>query len=329
MRNSRRGRLVLTLLLLAAFTLITVDYRSNSLGGVRRVMSTVFGPIEGAVTHVTHPIGSWFDSVAHAGSYKSRNAALRSQIAELNGQLHLTTIERNELAQDQKLLHIAGLAQFTIVGARVVAYGGGLVPEQTVTINKGTADGITAQETVIDGDGLVGKTITVGRNSATVLLADDRTFTVGARTEAKQLELGSVSGGGPSQPMSLTLLNPGTPLTVGEQLVTIGSNAQDTPFVPEVPIGKITHVSSLPTGGLEQTATVQPYVDFTSIDILAVVVHAPTNVKHDSLLPAKPTPAPTVTVTVTATPGETPSVGSEGSSPPAGTSSTPGITPTP
>jgi rod shape-determining protein MreC len=328
MRNSRRGRLVLTLLLLAAFTLITLDYRSNSLGGVRRGMSTVFGPIEDAVSHVTHPIGSWFTSQAHAGSYKSRNEALQAQIAKLNGELNLSALQRNELKQDQKLLHIAGLAQFTVVGARVVAYGGGLVPEQTVTINKGSANGIAAQETVIDGDGLVGKTITVGRNSSTVLLADDRTFNVGVRTESNQLELGSVTGGGPGQPMTLQLFNPGTPLTVGEQLVTIGSNAQDTPFVPEVPVGKITHVSPLPTGGLGQTATVQPYVNFSAIDILAIVVRAPKTIKHDLLLPASPTPAPTVTVTVTATPGNTPSGGASSSSstvttPPAGTSSTP------
>jgi rod shape-determining protein MreC len=318
---------VLTLLLLAAFTLITLDYRSNSFGGVRRAMSTVFGPIEDGVSHVTHPIGSWFSSQAHAGSYKSRNQVLQRQIAQLQNELHLSALQRNELTQDQKLLHIAGLAQFTVVGARVVAYGGGLVPEQTVTINKGSDQGIQPQETVISGDGLVGKTITVGKDSSTVLLADDRTFTVGARTEAKQLELGSVTGGGPGQPMTLTLYNPGTPLTVGEQLVTIGSNAQDTPFVPEVPIGKIIHVSPLPTGGLGQSATVQPYASFDSLDTLGVVVHAPKSIKHDKLLPAAPTPAPTVTVTVTATPGETPT--SSASSPSTSSSSSSSITPTP
>jgi rod shape-determining protein MreC len=321
MRNSRRARLVLTLLLLAAFTLITLDYRSNSLSGVRSAMSTVFGPVESGVSDVTHPIGSWFTSIGHAGSYQRKNKALQRRISQLEGQLHLTAVERAELAQDQKLLHIAGLAQFTIVGARVVAYGSGLVSDQTVTINVGTANGIAPNETVIDGDGLVGRTITVGSNSATVLLADDRTFTVGARTEAGQLEIGAVTGGGPNQPYMLQVFNNTTPLTVGEQLVSLKSNAQDTPFVPEVPIGKIIHVDDQQGAGLAQTATVQPYVNFNAIDILAVVVHAPKTIKHDLLLPHSPTPAPTVTVTVTATPGATPS-GSTTSGPPA----TPGDT---
>jgi rod shape-determining protein MreC len=52
---------------------------------------------------------------------------------------------------------------------------------------------------------------------------------------------------------------------------------------------------------------VKPFVTFSSLDLLAVVTHAPSNIKHDSLLPASPSPAPTVTVTVTATPGTKPS----------------------
>src|SRR5271154_5927949 len=104
MRNSRRGRLVLTLLLLAAFTLITIDYRSNSLGGVRSAASTVFGPIEDGVGDVVHPIGSWFSSIGHLGSYKRKNDELKSQVAKLQAQLHLTAAERDELAQAQKLL---------------------------------------------------------------------------------------------------------------------------------------------------------------------------------------------------------------------------------
>jgi rod shape-determining protein MreC len=325
MRNTRRRRLVLTLLLLAAFSLITLDYRSNALSGVRSTASSIFGPIEDGVSDVTHPIGSWFTSIGHLGSYKHQNSELQKQIASLQSQLHLTAAERAELAQDQKLLHVASVAQYTIVAARVTAYGGGLGTDQTVTIDRGSANGIKVNQTVINGDGLVGRTVTVGRTTSTVLLADDPTFGVGARTEAKQLELGLVAGGGRDKLMTLTLLNTTVQPTVGEQLVTEGdSNDRDVPFVPEVPIGKIVTVNPL-NGGLAYTATVQPFVDYTSIDMVAVVIHAPKTIKHDALLPAAPTPAPTVTVTttVTATPGAP-------SSPPStpATTGTTSVTPT-
>lgn len=133
-----------------------------------------------------------------------------------------------------------------------------------------------------------------------------------------------MTGGGVNQPMTLQLLNTSAALTVGEELVTFATNASYRPFVPEVPIGVVTHVNPL-NGNLVQTATVRPFVDLTAINTVAVVIHAPPNIKHDSLLPASPTPAPTVTVTVTATPGTPTSGSSSGASGSSGatTSSTP------
>ena len=314
MRNSRRARLVLTVLLLAAFTLITLDYRSGALNGVRSGVSSVFGPVENVAADIAHPIGSWFSSIAHVGSYRHDNEELKKQIAELRGQLHLTTAQQDQLVQARKLLHLAGVGRFKIVPAQVIAYGGGLGGDQTATINRGSADGIQVNQTVIDGDGLVGQTIVVGRTTSTILLADDPTFCVGARLSGKQLELGSVCGGGQGKPMSFTLFSATAPLTVGQDLVTAGST-RNIPFVPEVPIGSITQVRAS-SDGLSRIATVKPFVDFTGIDIVAVVVSGPTTVKHDSLLPASPTPAPTVTVT------ETPGSGTSGSATPPATPTT-------
>jgi rod shape-determining protein MreC len=325
MRSTRRRRLVLTLLLLAAFSLITLDYRSSALSGVRSTASTIFGPIEDGVSDVTHPIGSFFSSIGHLGSYKHQNSQLEKQIATLQSQLHLTAAERSELTQDQKLLKVASIGQYTIVAARVTAYGGGLGTDQTATIDRGSSSGIKVNQSVINGDGLVGRTVTVGHSTSTILLADDPTFGVGARTEANQLELGLVAGGGLDKLMTLTLYDTKVQPTVGEQLVTAGdSGNRDTPFVPEVPIGKIVQVNPL-NNGLAYTATVQPFVDYTSIDMVAVVVHAPKVIKHDSVLPAPPKPIPTITVTttVTATPGAPPT------SPPPSTPSTSGTTSSP
>src|SRR5579875_2810133 len=89
--------------------------------------------------------------------------------------------------------------------------------------------------------------------------------------------------------MSLTLLSNTAPLSVGERMVTLGSKA-DTPFVPEIPVGYITSVTP-PSGSFGRQATVKPYVDFSALDIVAVVIGSPKAPKHDSLLPPKPTPS--------------------------------------
>ncbi|HVT19893.1 MAG TPA: rod shape-determining protein MreC [Mycobacteriales bacterium] len=301
MRHGRRARLVLTLLLLSAFTLITLDYRSGALGGVRRAASTVFGPIEDGVDHVVHPIGSWFSSLGHLGSYKHENQDLHRRIAELQTQLRMSAVERQEYLQEQNLLHLAGLGQFTSVAARVTAYGAAFGFESTIEINRGSVNGIRKNLTVISGAGLVGRVVDVGRTTATVQLANDSAFTAGTRLATPKLAVGAVSGNGRGKPMSLTLLDNTVRLAVNQQLVTF-SSGPGGPFVPEVPIGKITHVTPA-NGQIAQTASVTPFVDFGSLNIVAVVIDAPSSIKRDSLLPASPTPAPTVTVTVTATPG--------------------------
>lgn len=88
----------------------------------------------------------------------------------------------------------------------------------------------------------------------------------------------------------------------GDRLVTFGSQA-DKPFVPGVPVGEVVRVDPA-GGGLTRNVYVRPYVGFTKLDIVGVVVQAPRTDPRDMVLPAKPKPAPTVTVTVTPSPAD-------------------------
>jgi rod shape-determining protein MreC len=163
--------------------------------------------------------------------------------------------------------------------------------------------------TVINGDGLVGRVTTVGPSTATVLLACDPDFTVGTRLE-KTSELGFATGQG-NRTMRVQLLNGKAKVKKGDRMVTFGSQA-DKPFVPGVPVGRITRID--PAGGsLTRTVQVQPFVGFTKLGIVGIVVQAPRTDPRDAVLPAKPTPAPTVTVTVTPTPAIKPSASITGS----------------
>jgi rod shape-determining protein MreC len=301
MRDSRRARLVLALLLLTAFTLITLDYRSGSGGPLRTIGNAVFGPVERAVSAVARPVGSFFSSLGHLSSYKSTNDKLREDNQRLREQLRLTDSDRARLSSAEKLLDLAGRAQFRIVPAQVVAVQGALGFEWTATIDVGSRDGIHANMTVVNGDGLVGKTVDVGPTTSTVLLGKDPKFTAGARLERTN-EIGHVDGGGRGD-MTFTLLGSSNTMKPGDRLVSFASIGQ-RPFVAEVPIGQITKV--LPTPGqLYRTAIVQPYVDYTAIDVVGVVVGKPRKIPRDSLLP--PSPAPSATPSPSTSPSATPS----------------------
>jgi len=286
--NGGRGRVILAMLLLTAFTLVTLDYRSGGGGPLRRMGNAVFGPIEDAAAAVAAPIGSFFASLGHLSGYKHDNDKLRKQVADLRQQLRLTEAERAHLASMEKLLHLDQTAQFRIVAARITAVGSSLGFESTATIDIGSSSGIKPDQTVINGDGLVGKTLSVGPTTSTVLLGNDVNFHAGARLEGSD-EIGHVDGGG-RRPMTFTLLDSQGDIKVGARLVTFGDIA-NRPFVPEVPIGRVTSVQPV-NGALTRTAVVAPYVRFSTVDIVGVVVATPHPPKRDSLLPPKPTPTP-------------------------------------
>ncbi|MBL1105018.1 rod shape-determining protein MreC [Streptomyces sp. 5-8] len=301
MRDTKESRLLLVLLVAIAFALITVDIRggrNSPVDGARHAAATVFGPVEDGLSSAVDPVGNAVSAIRDSGSRHDRLAALEKENAALKAKLGSDDRNRSRLKQLDKMLKVAGEGQYGIKGAQVIAIGSAQGFSWTITIDVGADDGIKRDMTVLNGDGLVGRVTTVGPGTSTVLLANDPDFTVGTRMEAGD-ELGFASGQG-DRPLRVELLNGKAEVKKGDRLVTFGSQA-DRPFVPGVPVGVVSRVDPS-GGGLTRTLYVTPYVGFTKLDIVGVVVQAPGKDPRDTVLPAKPKPVPTPTVTVTVTP---------------------------
>ncbi|MGW0915915.1 rod shape-determining protein MreC [Streptomyces sp. NPDC002784] len=301
MRDTRESRLLLVLLIAVAFALITVDIRGGEdspVDGARQAAATVFGPIQNGVSSAVDPVGNAVSAIRDSGERHDRIAELEQENAALKAKLGSDDRNRSRLAQLDKIMKIAGQGQYGIKGAEVIAIGAAQGFSWTITIDAGANDGLTRDMTVLNGDGLVGRVTTVGPDTATVLLASDPDFTVGTRMEGND-ELGFASGQG-DRPLRVELLNGKAQIKKGDRLVTFGSQA-DRPFVPGVPVGVVNRVD--PSGGdLTRTLYVTPFVSFTKLDIVGVVVEAPKKDPRDTVLPDKPKPTPRPTVTVTVTP---------------------------
>lgn len=274
MRDTRESRLLLVLLIAIAFALITVDIRGGQdspVQGARQAAATVFGPIENGVSSAVDPVGNAIAAVRDSSSRHDRIAQLEHDNTALKAKLGSDDRNRSRLNQLDKMLKMAGAGQYGIKGAEVIAIGAAQGFSWTVTIDVGANDGIQRDMTVLNGDGLVGRVTTVGPNTATVLLANDPDFTVGTRMESSD-ELGFASGQG-DRPLRVEMLNGKAKIKKGERLVTFGSQA-DKPFVPGVPVGVVSRVDPS-GGGLTRTIYVTPYVSFSKLDIVGVVVEAP------------------------------------------------------
>lgn len=305
MRDTRRTRIVLVALLVASFTLITLDLRGGDTGpvaSVRAFVGSVFGPVQRAVSAVVTPVGEFFSGLGE--DERARLDELERENADLRLQLRSSEYAQARADELDALLRTAGLGQYPIVPARVIALGPAQGFAWTATIDAGTRDGIAAGQTVINGDGLVGRVKAVTSSTAVVLLAIDPTFSVGARL-AGTLQLGIASGQG-REPMQLQVLDPQAPLKVGDRAVTRASET----FVPGVPIGEVTQVQGTP-GSLVRIAALDPFVTFTALDLVGVVVQQPRTDPRDAVLPPRPTasaaPSASPTPAPSASPSATPS----------------------
>jgi len=286
-RDTRESRLLLILLVAVAFALITVDIKggeSSPLGGARRAAASVLGPIESGASGVVDPVAGYIRAIRDAGTHQQRLDQATRENAELRQRLSSSDTATGRTKQLDELLRTAGAGGYTVKAAQVIAIGSAQGFSWTITIDAGSDDGLTRDMTVINGQGLVGRITTVAPTTATVLLASDPGFTAGVRLEGSG-EIGFAAGQGTS-PMKISLLNGRAQVKAGDRLVTFGSHS-GRPFVPGVPVGTVTEVQATP-GQLTKTILVEPYVQFTRLDLVGVVVVPPRTDPRDAVLPPAP-----------------------------------------
>jgi rod shape-determining protein MreC len=278
-QHQRPSKAALVLLLLACFTLITLDARGGDgspVDPVRSAVGEVFGPVESVTAAVVRPITAVPRFFTTTGALRSDVARLEAENAHLKGQLATSSAERNRAAELDGLLASSKRSGRALVPARVVAMGPAQSFSRTVTIDAGTSSGVHPDLTVLNNDGLVGRVIRADRHTATVLLVVDQESVVGGRL-GSNMEVGFLRGRGQvgdQSRLDLDLVDGAVSPERGDVLVSWGSR-NGAPYVAGVPIGVVESVYSSPRQ-LSKQAVIRPFVDFSSLDLVGVVVDADT-----------------------------------------------------
>ena len=307
MRDTRRTRTILGVLLLTSLTLVVLSLRGST-NGARDGAGGLFGPVENAAAAVVHPVRDFISSISSLGSKDQQIADLQKRNDELQARLDTSQYDHNRAQELNDLLRLAGAGGYKTLPAQVIAVGPAQGFAWTVTIDAGTRDGVNADMNVVTGRGLVGRVVAVTSSTATVALIVDATSTVGARVEAS-METGFLNGTGDANQVELQLLDPlGAPVQVGDRLVSW--YVKGGVYTPGIPLGTVRAVSGTP-GQLTRIAKVTPFVDMTSLDLVGVVVEQPRTDPRDAVLPPKPSASPTATPSGAASPttGASPSPG--------------------
>lgn len=272
MYQRRRVRVLLAALVLVTLVLITIDFRSSGgpLDHLRSAATAVFEPVQDGLSTVLSPIGDFFGSIGDLFRLRDENAELRERLEDLQARNQSFTDLERQNAELRDLLGMQEQQRFeeTVV-ARVVA----LAPsnyEWTVTLDAGRAEGVERNMVVVNGSGLVGRVVQVTEHASRVLLAIDPNFSASVRTAA-DAEVGSIDGRGGNL-MVFRPLDPEAPVAVGDEVVT---NRYDYGIFPSgIPVGTVESVGDT-TALLEREVLVRPYVDFTRLEFVMVVLQLP------------------------------------------------------
>ncbi len=274
-----RSRTLLGLLVLASVTIITLDARHDTepspVDPLRSAVGSVLGPVEHGATDALRPFTNIPDHFRTVDGLRRDNTALTAANKELVLQLRAAQANEHRSTELQGISALADTSGFDVVPAQVIGLGSAQSFSRTVTIDAGTADGVVPDLTVISADGLVGRVIEATTRTATVLLIVDRKSTVGGRL-GDSMELGFLDGDGSLSgdgSLDLSLVDHTTSPQAGDEVVSWGSR-NNAPYVAGVPIGRVVSVHSSPAE-LTEIATVDPYVDFSALDLVGVVTRAP------------------------------------------------------
>lgn len=271
----QRSRAGLGLLVLACVTIITLDarheIRASPVDPLRAAVATVLGPVEDGAAAALRPLTSLPDHFGDVGVLRDENQQLQTTNAELTSRLRVAAANDSRDGALARIARLADTSGYGIVAAQVVGMGPAQSFSRTVAIDVGTNDGVVPDLTVINADGLVGRVVSATSSTSTVLLIIDGKSTTGGRL-GDSMELGFLDGDGSLSgdgSLEFSLVDHTVSPREGDTVVSWGSR-NGAPYIAGVPIGEVTSVHSSPAE-LTETATIDPYVDFSSLDVVAVV----------------------------------------------------------
>lgn len=275
--------------------IILISAQVNSRRGVPLLESVTFDMFAAvqrvAATGITGVHHTWDDYFA-LQQIRQQNDQLTSEVARLRVALQQEHAVAAQTRSLEQLLQLRSQTQLSTTGAEII--GGSASPDfRTVTIDKGTRDGLKRDMAVIAPAGAVGRVIMPSAHAAKVQLLIDRNAAAGALVERSRAQ-GVVVGLGTDR-LRMEYVSSSADIKVGDRIVTSGI---DGIYPKGFVIGQIESIER----GSEPVVSIRPAVDFTAIEDVLVVLTPPLSPSEalkeieaepaPAAAPPKPQPAP-------------------------------------
>lgn len=254
--------------------ILLISAQVNSRTGVPVLEAVTFGIFaevqRGVSAGVSGALRVWGGYVG-LRNLKSENDALKRQLAaaEVAAQEQRAQVDRVRTLQ--QLLELRDRSNLQTTAAEII--GAAATPDfRTVTIDKGTRDGLRPDMSVIAPAGVVGRIVVPSARAAKVQLLIDRNAAAGAIVERSRAQ-GVIVGSGDER-LRMEYVSEVFDVVEGDLVVTSGI---DGIYPKGFAIGRVETVEK--SGSAYKRITVKPAVDFSALENVLVVL-TPTSARE-------------------------------------------------
>jgi rod shape-determining protein MreC len=273
--RDRRITVAAILVLIVVFLNLPAPVASR----VKSATSDSVHPFQNVLTVLIRKTAGSLSLLGRARSIVDENRRLEEELANLNYENELLRSYEEENRKLRKQVEFRRKQKQKLILCDVIARGGSSGWWQTITIGKGSADGIKPNKAVITTIGLVGKTTRVSEHSTDVLLAVDYNCQIACKVERNGslgvLRGAKKSGGkGPelemllaAKPPQMNYIRKDQEIVVGDKVITSGLGGV---FPRGLTVGEIVDVG-IDESGLYQYADVQTAEDMSEVQYVFVM----------------------------------------------------------
>jgi rod shape-determining protein MreC len=247
---------------------ILISAQVNARTGVpvlEAVTFGVFAQMQRAVSGGTSGVRRVWSGYVSLRHLKTENDDLKRQLADAQVDLQRQRALADRSRGLERLLGLRDQSKLMTTAAEIIAAGA--TPDfRTVTIDKGSRDGLRADMAIIAPAGVVGRVAVASAHAAKVQLLVDRNAAAGAIIERSRAQ-GLVVGGGDDERLRMDHVSEAADIAVGDVVMTSGIEGI---YPKGFAIGRVESVEK--NGPAYSRIVVKPAVDFRALEEVLVVL---------------------------------------------------------
>ncbi len=250
-----------------SLVLFTASCRMGSTGPLETIRG-VFGFVTSPVRYIGATVSVPFQGLGNIFANLTSDQETLSELKADNERLQARNAELEESEQTAKrlqdLLNLQDSYSLQSTGARIIS-GSTDSWTSSVTINMGSASGLTVGMPVMASNGVIGQITECGATTSTVRLITDENSSVSAMIQSSRAQ-GMLVGSATGQ-LTLDMIANDQTVNVGDVVVTSGLGGV---FPKGLPLGKVTNVESTP-GSLYLEITVEAFASTENFEEVIVI----------------------------------------------------------